>query len=89
MIGFSDPVAAVEWWAMWLWRVLVAVAAAAMVLGSLSAAAPARSIALYQRIMTWCNWRVEPIDPAHELRTTRLLGWLLIGLGCLLAWRLV
>ena len=84
-----DPVAAVEWWATWLWRALVVVAAAAMGLGALSAAAPARSIAVYQRVMAWFNWRVEPVDLAHELRTTRWLGLLLIGLGGILTWRVV
>lgn len=42
---------------------------------------PARSIALYQWIMAQINWRVEPIDKGREVRTTRLLGTLLILLS--------
>lgn len=54
---------------------------AALALGVLSAWAPARSIGLYQWIMVRFNWRVTPIDVRRELRTTRLLGVVLIGLG--------
>ena len=60
----------------------------ALLLGSLSALAPRRSIALYQWIMARFNWRVSPIDEAREIRNTRLLGALLVLLGVMLLWRL-
>ena len=59
-----------------------------MALGAFSAAAPAASIRLYQRIMEWFNWRVVPIDERRELRNTKTLGLLLVGLSLVLLWRL-
>jgi len=70
---------------------VAAAAAASALFGIWSAATPARSMALYQAIMRRCNWRVEPIDAARELRTTRLLGVgiaLLSAAACVLAARL-
>ena len=61
-------------------------AIAALAVGALSAVAPGRSIAFYQWIMARCNWRVAPIDDARELRNTRLLGTILIGLSLALVW---
>ncbi len=63
------------------------VAAGTLAFGAWSAAWPARSIRLYQRIMAWCNWRVHPIDERRELTTTRALG-LLITVCSLAALRL-
>ena len=60
---------------------LSALAAAGLVIGTLSAASPQRSIALYEWIMERFNWRVSPIDEALELRNTRLLGVVLCGLS--------
>ena len=42
--------------------------------GVFSAAWPGRSMALYQRIMAWCNWDVRPIAERREILTTRVLG---------------
>ena len=55
------------------------IAAVTLVFGAWSAARPAQSIALYQAIMRFFNWRVEPIDRPRELSTTRWLGFTLIG----------
>ncbi len=79
----------IERLANWLKSGSALIACAALLLGVLSAAAPARSIALYERIMEWFNWRVRPIDEARELRNTRALGVLLIGLSLLLCWLFV
>ena len=57
------------------------VAVATFVFGAWSAAKPGRSIALYQAIMRFFNWRVEPIDRPRELLTTRWLGVVLAGCG--------
>lgn len=65
----------------WFWRGMALVGALALGLGLVSALVPRRSIALYQRIMLWFNWRVEPVNEAHEVHTTRWLGVLLIGLA--------
>ena len=47
---------------------------AGLVFGIFTALLPRQSIALYQWIMARINWRVSPIDEAHEIRTTRILG---------------
>ena len=72
---------------VWCWWVAQPIWVLALAVGVLSAVAPARSIGLYQWIMARCNWRVQPIDQARELRTTRAMGWVLIFLGGVLAWR--
>jgi len=53
--------------------------------GAYSAALPHESIALYQRLMARFNWDVSPIDARRELRTTRVLGLLLMLLS-VVAW---
>ncbi len=58
---------------------LKGLAAITLLFGIWSALSPGRSIALYQAIMRFFNWRVEPINRPRELRTTRWLG---IGLTC-------
>ena len=73
---------------IWLWRGLGLIGCATLLLGALSAWAPKRSIALYQWIMARCNWRVSPIDEVHEVRTTRLLGALLVVLSVVMGWLL-
>lgn len=65
----------------WFWHGMALVGALALGLGLLSALAPRRSIGLYQRIMAWFNWRAEPLNEAREVRNTRWLGVLLIGLA--------
>lgn len=57
-------------------------------LGIFSLGAPAHSIQLYQGIMRFCNWRVEPLDYTRELRNTRVLGAMLAVLSALIvtAW---
>ncbi|HOG23201.1 MAG: hypothetical protein BWY44_01057 [Candidatus Omnitrophica bacterium ADurb.Bin292] len=60
------------------------VAALSLGLGLLSILKPERSILLYQKIMKYFNWKVEPIDPARELRGTRTLGGWLTVLAVLL-----
>jgi len=68
------------WWAVKLTM------AAALLFGAFSAAAPRRSIALYQRLMAWFNWRVSPIDERRELRTTVGLGVLIAVLSLIGLW---
>jgi len=80
-----DPRLIGEWIA---WGIRLA-AAGALAVGALSAAAPRRSIALYQWIMAQCNWRVSPIDERRELITTRLPGILLVALSLVLAFVLM
>jgi hypothetical protein len=84
----SDPVAFVERLLAWFRCGLLAVGVVTLVFGAFSAAAPARSIALYQGIMVWFNWRVSPIDERRELRNTRRFGFVLVILSLLLLWRL-
>jgi len=59
----------------------LAIAVFNLVLGMFSAVWPGRSIGLYQWIMKWYNWKVEPIDAAREVRNTRVLGLILTGLS--------
>ena len=59
----------------------------ALLVGVMSTASPQHSMRLYQWIMARCNWRVEPIDRAREIRNTRLLGALLTLLSLALLWR--
>ena len=70
----------------WFWLGMVCISILALGIGGLSVWSPQRSIRLYQRIMAFFNWRVEPIDEARELRNTRWLGMLLIALGALALW---
>lgn len=49
--------------------------------GIFTAAWPRHSIGLYVEIMRWFNWRASPINEAHELKTTRILGVILVLLG--------
>ena len=71
----------------WGWRGLGLLGVVAVVIGGLSAAAPRRSIRLYQWIMERFNWRVSPIDEAREVRNTRLMGVVLILLSASLLWQ--
>ena len=82
----DDPVRLLVRWLRWS-EALASVAALAV--GMLSAAAPQRSIALYQWIMARFNWRVTPMDEARELRNTRWLGAVLVGLSLALVWAAV
>ena len=79
----------IEALANWGWAALPLVAVGILCFGAFSAAAPAQSIALYQRLMSWFNWRVSPIDEPRELRTTRVLGVLLILLSAVVWWRVI
>lgn len=81
----DEPVS--SWMLWWVYGINM-LGLAGVGLGILSAAAPQRSIALYQWLMAWCNWRVSPIDERRELRNTRWLGIVLIllSLGALWSW---
>lgn len=70
----------------WFWSGMTVMGVLALVVGALSVASPDRSITLYQWIMARLNWRVTPIDEARELRTTRLLGAVLLMLGVFAVW---
>ena len=59
----------------------VVVGSAGLAFGLFSAFWPIRSIAFYERLMARLNWQVRPIDEAREIRNTRMLGWLLIGMN--------
>jgi len=65
----------------WFRIVLILIAFAGISVGGLSAVSPRRSIELYQWIMKWFNWRVEPIDLKKEIRNTRVLGVLMVVLS--------
>lgn len=67
----------------WIEKLLLVVAFFGLALGMFSLVLPAQSIRLYQGIMHFCNWRVEPLDYQRELRNTRVLGTLLALLGLL------
>jgi len=49
--------------------------------GLFSAFWPRRSINFYEWLMARINWQARPIDEAKEIRNTRALGWLLIGMS--------
>ena len=68
---------------------LKVLAAATLAFGAWSLVQPGASVALYQAIMRFFNWRVEPIDWKRELLTTRLLGASLILLSLLSFWLLL
>jgi len=65
----------------WLQLLLVLIAVFGLLVGGLSAVSPKHSIQLYQFIMKWLNWRVEPIGYDRELRNTRILGIAAAGLS--------
>lgn len=75
------PIEWVEW-------ALLVFAFFGIALGIFSLIQPAHSIRLYQGIMRFCNWRVEPLDYTRELRNTRVLGAMLAVLSALIvtAW---
>ena len=68
----------------WIQLLLVLVAVAGILLGFLSLMSPKQSVALYQRMMRFFNWRVEPINYDREMKTTRFLGLLMIVLNLLM-----
>ncbi len=68
-------------WARWA---LYGLSAASLFIGILSVASPRKSIGLYQTIMRWLNWRVEPIDRDHEMRMTKGFGVILVILAALI-----
>ena len=68
---------------VWMPATLKTLAVATLIFGAWSLIWPAASIALYQAIMRFFNWKVEPIDRRRELLTTRLLGAGLILLSLL------
>ena len=72
----------------WLWRGLFVLAVMTLWFGAFSASMPSRSIELYQWIMARFNWRVAPIDEPRELRTTKILGAMLVLLSLLAICRL-
>ena len=84
-----DPVDTLEALANLGWAALPLVAVGTLLFGAFSAAMPERSIVLYQRLMARFNWRVSPIDEPRELRTTRVLGVLLILLSLVVWWRVL
>lgn len=57
------------------------VGTAGLAFGLFSALWPRRSIAFYEGLMARINWQVKPMDEAREIRNTRRLGWLLIGMN--------
>jgi hypothetical protein len=65
----------------WITIGLLIIAVSGSVLGVLSFISPALSLRLYQVIMAFFNWRVEPIDLKKELLTTRSFGLLMIVLS--------
>lgn len=65
--------------------VLYAISFAGIWVGFLSLFSPARSIRLYQAIMRWFNWKVEPIDERREIRNTKWLGMLMAILSFAIA----
>lgn len=73
----------------WLNGGLFLIGAADLLFGIFTALWPDRSIALYQRLMARFNWRVSPINEKHELRTTRILGILLVTLSLVLLARFI
>ena len=76
-------------WLSWFWRKATLLGVVIFLFGWFSALAPKRSIALYQWIMARFNWRVSPIDERREIRTTSLLGALLVLLSLALLWLLL
>ena len=70
----------------WIEWILTLIAGTGILLGVFSFVLPKRSIELYQWIMRHFNWRVEPIDYARELKTTRIFGIVIVVLcGLMLA----
>ncbi len=84
-----DPADTLETLANIGWGFLPLLALGVFGFGVFSAAMPERSIALYQRLMARFNWRVSPIDERRELRTTRVLGLLLMLLSAVAWWRVM
>ncbi len=78
-----DPI---ELFLRWFPPLAKAFGLATLLFGAFSAARPATSIALYQRLMAWFNWRVEPLDAPREVRTTRGLGLVMVILSVALGW---
>ena len=64
---------------------LYAVGVFGLLIGFLSFFSPANSIKLYQAIMRFFNWRVEPIHLDRELRNTKWLGMLMAILSLAIA----
>ena len=60
---------------------LAVIALSGIALGLLSSLSPDRSIRLYQWMMKYFNWKVEPLDYARELGNTRRLGALMLVLS--------
>lgn len=76
--GAVDDPALVWDWIKWG---LYGVGMLGTAIGLLSFFSPRNSIKLYQTIMTWFNWRVEPIHWDREIRNTRWLGFLMVILS--------
>jgi len=72
----------------WVWCGMTLGEVGILLFGLFSAVWPRRSIALYQWIMERFNWRVSPIDERREVRTTRVLGVLLVCLSLMGLWLL-
>ena len=73
---------------LWILRALALLGLMGLAFGLFSAIRPRQSIGLYQAIMRWFNWRVEPIEAARELRNTRWLGLVLVLLSLAIFWAL-
>ena len=66
---------------LWIVRGAWVLGGLSLIFGIFTAAGPGHSIGLYQWLMARINWRVEPVDRGREIRTTRVLGILLILLS--------
>jgi len=60
---------------------LFLIGGAGVLFGVFSFIWPNRSIQLYQDVMRYFKWHVEPLDLAREIKTTRRLGLVMLGLG--------
>ena len=58
----------------WLETILVLIGVCGLSLGTFSFLAPKESIQLYQAMMAFFNWKVDPINWKRELATTKVLG---------------
>jgi hypothetical protein len=57
-------------------------------MGLLAAVLPESAIRGYQKAMNFFNWTAVPLDPAREIRSTRLLGFLLMIVAAAIPWML-
>jgi hypothetical protein len=61
--------------------ILILIALAAVVMGVFLFVKPHATLAIQKRFYEKINWRIEPVSLTREVRNTKIMGLLLLGIS--------